>query len=251
MKHLDLDRSGRIATVTLNRGKVNALNHDLILELHRSFEELERDDSVGAVVLTGSGSFFTFGFDIPEFMSWSKDDFIGYLTDFTGFYARCYLFPKPVVAALNGHTIAGGCMIALACDRRIMAEGKGRISLNEIAFGASVFAGCVEMLRGVTGNRIAETILLGGEMYLPEEAFRLGLVDRTCPLDELQDAARGEAAGMAGRDAAAFTSIKKLIRAPVAARMQAAEADSIREFADIWYSEPMRKRLKKIEIRKG
>jgi enoyl-CoA hydratase len=156
-----------------------------------------------------------------------------------------------VVAALNGHTIAGGCMIALACDRRLMAEGKGKISLNEVSFGASVFAGCVEMLRNITGNRTAEKILLSGDMYSPEQALRLGLVDRVCPPGELREAAVQEARDMAARDGTAFESIKKLIREPVAGRMRSGEEASIREFADIWYSEATWKRLEKIEIRKG
>lgn len=141
-------------------------------------------------------------------------------------------------------------MLALACDRRVMAQGKGRISLNEIGFGASVFAGCVEMLRACVGHRTAESVLLSGEMYGAEEALRLGLVDRTAPPEELPAAAVEEARVLGGRDSHAYRSIKALLRGPVAEEIESREAESIREFADIWYSPETWAKLQKIEIRR-
>ena len=99
-----------------------------------------------SVILTGTGRFFSFGFDIPEFLSYSKGEFEGYLDAFTDFYRYLFRFPKPVVAALNGHTVAGGCMMAIACDHRLMVDGKAKIALNEIGFGSSVFAGSTAIL---------------------------------------------------------------------------------------------------------
>lgn len=119
---------------------------------------MEADHNLKAVILTGTGRLFSFGFDIPEFLSFSKEAFSDYLTGFTDLYTYLFSYPKPVVAALNGHTIAGGCMLALACDHRVMAAGKGKISLNEIAFGASVFAGYTEMLRFWVGSATATDI---------------------------------------------------------------------------------------------
>ena len=248
MKHIGIEKTGELALVRLKRGAVNAINHEMVLELLQLFHGLRDDDSVGGVVLTGSGKFFTFGFDIPEFMSWSKDAFIEYLTDFTRFYREVFLFPKPVVAALNGHTIAGGCMIALACDRRLMAEGTSKISLNEVDIGASVFAGATEMLKARVGHAVAEQVLYSGDMYMPEEALSLGLIDRVCPADELLDIAMEEAAGMAARDPVAFAGIKNLLRRPVLDDFSGREAASVQEFADIWYSEETRKKLAKITI---
>lgn len=100
-------KNEEVATVTLNRGKVNALNEIMVEQLKDCFADLERDRQVSSVILTGKGSFFSFGFDIPEFLSYSKDDFTRYLTKFTDLYTYLFLFPKPV-AALNGHAIAGG-----------------------------------------------------------------------------------------------------------------------------------------------
>ncbi len=238
-----------IATITLARGKVNALDEPGVEELQRRLVELERDREVRAVVLTGRGAFFSFGFDIPGFLDYSKEAFTGYLTKFTDLCRALFLFPRPVVAAINGHAVAGGCMLATACDHRVMVSDKARISLNEITFGASVFAGATETLRYCVGSANAQQILFSGAMYAAEQALALGLVDQVTTADALLPRARDVAAELARKAPAAFASIKSLLRDPIAAEAQRREADSIHEFVEIWYSEATRANLQKIEIR--
>jgi enoyl-CoA hydratase/carnithine racemase len=194
--------------------------------------------------LTGEGKFFTFGFDIPEFLSYTKEAFVRYLTKFTGLYTDIFLYSKPVVAALNGHTIAGGCMLAIACDYRLMVPGNAKISLNEINFSSSVFAGSVELMKLWLGQKQAETALLSGAMYSAEEALQLGLIDRIAAAADLGNAAMAKAREFAARDSAAFRSIKKLLRQATAEEMMKREKASILEFIDIWYSEKTWKGLK-------
>jgi enoyl-CoA hydratase/carnithine racemase len=249
MTHVVQSLNSRIAVVTLKRGKVNALNEEVVAELDQTFDGIADDPAVQACILTGHGSFFSFGFDVPGFMKHTRAEFSAFLDGFTGFYTKLFTFPKPVVAALNGHTVAGGCMLAIACDRRIVAEGRGKIALNEVSFGASVFAGCVAMLQACVGHHNAEQILFTGAMLGPTEALDLGLVERVVSPAELIPAAEALATDLAGGDATAFTSIKRLLREPIAEQMRRREADSIREFVDIWYSEPMRQRLREIKIR--
>jgi 3,2-trans-enoyl-CoA isomerase len=248
MSSVHVSKTGEIATVTLARGKVNALNEPMFREIRTSFQDLEKSDEVRAVILTGRGKFFSFGFDIPELLSYSKDDFIRYLTKFASFCSYLFLFPKPVIAALNGHTIAGGCMIANACDCRIMVSEKAKIALNEITFGASVFAGSVAILKFCVGSRNAATILYSGAMYSPDEAARLGLVDQIVPAENLMQTAEKAAVDFASKSAAAFSSIKDLLRRPISEEMAKREQDSLREFADIWYSERTWANLEDIKI---
>ncbi|NQT68595.1 MAG: enoyl-CoA hydratase/isomerase family protein [Desulfobacteraceae bacterium] len=248
MSFVHVSKTGEIATVTLSRGKVNALNEPMLREIRTSFQDLEKSDEVRAVILTGRGKFFSFGFDIPELLSYSKDDFIRYLTTFANFCSYLFLFPKPVIAALNGHTIAGGCMLANACDLRVMVSEKAKIALNEITFGASVFAGSVAILKFCVGSRNAETILYSGTMYSPDEAARLGLVDQIVPAENLMQAAEKAAVDFASKSAAAFSSIKGLLRGPIAEEMAKREQDSLHEFADIWYSEETWAKLQDIKI---
>ena len=249
MPHVHVTTDQRVAEVRLERGKVNALNEEVVDDLADCFRRLARDPGVGSVVLTGTGKFFSFGFDIPAFLGHPKGAFLAYLRKFAALYRDLFAYPKPLVAALNGHAVAGGCMLAVACDVRLMAAGKGKIALNEIAFGSSLFAGSVEMLRYCVGSRNTERIALSGTMYAPEEALALGLVDAVLPEADLLPAAR-EAARMHGaKDPAAFRSVKMLLRGPTLEEMARWEEASLREFVEIWYSERTWERLQKIQIR--
>ncbi|HSE83329.1 MAG TPA: enoyl-CoA hydratase/isomerase family protein [Thermodesulfobacteriota bacterium] len=249
MNLIRLSMSENIATVTLSRPKVNALNEPLVDELHECFQKLADDPVLKSVILTGEGSFFSFGLDVPESLSYSKESFTGFFTRFTDLYASVFLFPKPVVAALNGHTIGGGCILALACDYRLMVSGKAKISLNEVTFGSTVPAGCVEMLKFCVGGKNAESVLYTGAMYSAEGAKGLGLVHEVVSKENLEEAARKVAEDFAKKDSRAFESVKTLLRKQAAEEIRKREKDSILEFVDIWYSESTRNNLQKIKIR--
>jgi enoyl-CoA hydratase/carnithine racemase len=181
-------------------------------------------------------------------MDYSKADFSRFLDSFTSVYTYLFEFPKPVIAAVNGHAIAGGCMLVTACDYRVMASGTARVSLNEVTFGASLLAGSVEMLKYCVGERNAEIIAGGGEMYVAEDALRLGLIDAVVEQSEVMPRSRSIAAAYADKYGPAFAGIKALLRRQVAERMRSHEVASIDEFIDIWYSEKTREQLRKIKI---
>ena len=248
MSFIEISQHGNIATVTLERGKVNALNEPMVEEVTATFQSLEKDAAVKSLILTAKGKFFSFGFDVPEFLGYPKKDFVKYLEKFADLYTYVFQFPKPVVAALNGHTIAGGCMLATACDYRLMVSEKAKISLNEITFGSSVFAGTVEMLKFCVGTKNAQSILYTGVMYSAEEAFHMGLVDQVTTKDKLVEAATKVAQELAKINPSAFRSIKTLLRKPVVEEMLKGDKDSLVEMADIWYSETTWDKLKEIKI---
>lgn len=248
MQYVSLEMDESVAWITLNRGKVNAFNDELRGELDQCLRQLESDPAVRALVLTGTGKFFTFGLDIPELFDYTKEAFTEFLAKFADLYAYLFLFPKPVVAALNGHTIAGGCMLATACDYRLMVSGKAKISLNEITFGSSIFAGSVEMLRTCVGNRNAHAIIYSGAMLTADEALDLGLIDQKTTEGNLRGDASKVAQDFASRDPRAFASMKGLLRKPIADEWKLREQASIAEFVDIWYSESTRGQLEQIRI---
>jgi enoyl-CoA hydratase/carnithine racemase len=249
MAFIQIARDGGIATVTIKRGKVNALNEALVDELHDSFASLQQDTAIRAIVLTGQGKFFSFGFDIPEFLSYPRDDFRRFLKKFTDLYTFIFQYPKPVVAAINGHAIAGGCMLANACDHRIMVSGKAKISLNELSFGSSVFAGSVEILRFLVGSGNAQKVLISASMYSAEEARAMGLLDDVVHGDELSGKAVEVAAYYAGKAPAAFASIKRMLRQQVVESYRDREDEANEAFLDIWYSESTWSKLQEIKIR--
>lgn len=249
MDYFDVSRRGGVAVLTLQRGKVNAINAPVVSEFQAVLDETAGDASAGALVLTGHGKFFSFGLDVPGLYALSREDFTSFLRSFTGVYLSIYTYPKPVVAALNGHAIAGGCMLAIACDRRLMVEGKAKIALNEITFGSTVFAGSTEILRACVGQRNAERVMLSGAMFDAGQALALGLVDHAVAADDLLPLAIEEAGAMASRDSAAFRSMRNLLRGRIAEAIRRCEEESIREFVEIWYSESTRQQLKRIVIR--
>lgn len=240
--------SSNIATVTLNRGKVNPINEQMTEELADCLREFSQDRSVRALIITGNPVFFSFGLDIPEFLGYSKTDFTRFVTRFADLYTELFMFPKPVVGALSGHTIAGGFMLATCCDYRIMVSGKSRISLNEITFGSSLFPGSVEMMKYCVGQRNAEIIAMTGAMYSAEEAKAMGLVDEVCDTNNLMEQAEKAAAGLAALYGPASESIKKLLRTDTAELMKIKDERYREEMVDIWYSNETWERLKQIKI---
>jgi Delta3-Delta2-enoyl-CoA isomerase len=249
MNFITIHTQDRVAIVELHRGKVSALNGQVVGEISTALRSLETAADVRAVVITGQGKFFSFGFDIPEFLSFSREDFTSFLVQFTSLYTYMFGYPKPLVAALNGHTMAGGCMLALACDHRIMVTGNAKIALNEIGFGSSVFAGSTEMLRFAVGSANASRILLTGTLYTAEQAREVGLVDEVASEETVLAVAKKTAAELGAKSSPAFARIKRLLRGPVLEQMRPREAESIREFVEIWYSEVTWKNLKMIVIR--
>jgi len=248
MNDVDVQIHDRIATLTLSRGKVNAINGEVVAQLDAAFRSLESRADVLATILTGRDKFFSFGFDVPEIRSFSRDQFAKFFRQFTDLYTYMFLYPKPVIAAINGHAIAGGCMLALACDRRIMVDGHAKIGLNEIAFGSSVFAGSVEMLRFAIGSGAASEVLYTGAMYSARDAERIGLVQDVSPEADIRERAERVARELASRHPLAFASIKRLLRQSVAEEMVRREEASVNEMVEIWSSEPTRSNLKNIEI---
>jgi Delta3-Delta2-enoyl-CoA isomerase len=248
MDFLTTTTKNHIATVALNRPKVNAINEPAAEQIKACLMELAADPGVKAVILTSSGPFFSFGLDIPEFLGYAKADFIRFVTKFADLYTYLFRFPKPVIAALNGHTIAGGCMLASACDLRIMVTGKSKISLNEINFGSSLFPGSAVMLQYCVGYRNAEHVALTGAMFSAEEARGLGLVDQVVSEEALKDAALVAAKDYAQRYGPAYESIKMLLRRDVSEKMKRKDERYRDEMVDIWYSEQTWKRLQNIKI---
>jgi len=250
MSSLEIQHIDGIATVCMSRGKVNALDGEMVSELRSALRELARRDDTAGVVLTGAGAFFSFGLDVPGLYDLTPAAFTEFLRDFTALYTELFGFPRPLIAALNGHAAAGGCMLALAADLRLMADGPGRIGLNEASFGSSLFAGSVEMLRFAVGDPAAAQVAHRATLFDVAAAAKLGLIDDVVAAEQLLGEARSRAAALSHGHLAAFRSIKALLRGRVIETMRAAEAASIDEFVEIWYSAPTREQLRRIQIRR-
>lgn len=179
-----VERHGNAGLITLNRPKVfNALSDALTRELTAALDELEADDAVGAIVLTGNEKAFAAGADIKEMKDRSFVDV--YLADFiTSSWERITRCRKPIIAAVAGYALGGGCELALMCDFILAAE-TARFGQPEITIGILPGAGATQRLPRFIGKSKAMDMVLTGRMIDAEEAERMGLVARVIPSDKL------------------------------------------------------------------
>ncbi|MBI5267845.1 MAG: enoyl-CoA hydratase/isomerase family protein [candidate division Zixibacteria bacterium] len=249
MPLVNVERLQSTAVVTLSRPPVNAINEQVVAELSQAFRDLERDNTITSIVLTGGGKFFSFGLDVPELYDHTPEQFRSFLISFCALCRQLFLFPKPIVAAINGHAVAGGCVLLLPCDARIAADIPMKVGLTEITLGASLFASTVEMLRYWLTNQHAERLLLVGSMFDAREAQRIGLFDQVVEKTNLQTAALQKAAELATHHGPGYEALRRHIRQPVADRWMAREDISIDEFVSIWYTPETRRKTREVKIR--
>ncbi len=187
-ENIEIESRGHVAIVRLNRPKaLNALCDALIEELGRALDDFEADDNIGCIVLTGSEKAFAAGADIKEMAEKSYMD--AYLSDFiTSGWERVTTCRKPVIAAVAGYALGGGCELAMMCDFIIAAEN-ARFGQPEITIGTIPGAGGTQRLTRFVGKSKAMEMVLTGRMMGAEEAERAGLVSRVVPVEELVDEA--------------------------------------------------------------
>jgi enoyl-CoA hydratase len=183
-RNLLVERRGAVGIVTLNRPQaLNALNADLISELASALDDLETDAGIGAIVLTGSEKAFAAGADVKEMVTKSYPEI--YVEDFiTSGWERVGQCRKPVVAAVAGFALGGGCEIAMMCDI-IIAADNARFGQPEITLGTIPGAGGTQRLARFVGKAKAMDLCLTGRMMDATEAERAGLVSRVVPVTEL------------------------------------------------------------------
>ena len=178
-----VETRGAVGIVTLNRPKaLNALNTALIDELNRAIAGFEADEAIGAIVLTGSEKAFAAGADIKEMQSRSYVD--AYLGDFLTSWDRLAACRKPVIAAVAGYALGGGCELAMMCDI-IIAADTAKFGQPEIQLGVMPGAGGTQRLTRIVGKSKAMDMILTGRMMDAEEAERAGLVSRIVPAADL------------------------------------------------------------------
>ncbi len=199
------ERRDKVALVTLNRpDKRNALSIALRNEIDQCLQELEADDAVSAVVITGAGPVFCAGFDTTEF---SPDKLQAVEESSSRYHRRLAEFGKPLVAAVNGSAMGGGLDLAVLCDVRIAAEGVV-FAHPEIKFGAPVLFG---PLREIIGGGLARDLCLTGRRIDVQEAYRIGLVSKVVAGDRLLDEAVAYASTIAEAPLPALKATKRMI----------------------------------------
>lgn len=222
-----------VAVLTMGHGKANALDIEFCDALTACFHVLRKADAKAAV-LTGQGTIFSAGVDLKRLSAGGADYIRAFLPALHRLYDAVFFHPKPVVAAVNGHAIAGGCVLACCADRRIMARDAGRIGVTEILVGVPFPALAFEILRFAVPPRYLSEFTLSGATYATDEALRRGWIDEVAEPGDLTDDAIAVARELSLLSPAAFAQTKSQIRQPVTDRIKRHGEVTDKVVTEIW-----------------
>lgn len=232
----------------MRHGPANALDPVLVAQLDASLDEAERHGR--PLVLTGRERFFSAGLDLAG-LPRDRQEMSRFVDAFDALLLRLFRFPCPTVAAVNGHAVAGGAILAAACDVRLGASGSYRIGVSEVALGVIFPAVAFEILRAaIPAPRTAE-VLLRGTLTGPEDAVTSGFLHELAPPDELDGRALERARELGALPREAYTHTKRELRAEFAERAAAKSATKRNRFLDTWFSKESAARRRAILTRPG
>ena len=234
----------RVLVMRLEGGKANAMTSEVLDTIERLVDGLEHGPAC-AGVLVGYDRFFSAGLAITKLVDLDRPAMRMFIERFARSMTRVLACEKPIVAAINGHAIAGGCVLALMCDWRVMADDpKLKIGLNETQLGIGLPAVVIEPLRAQVPPTSLVPIALEGRLFDPAAALALGLVHELAPGAALEARAHAKAAALAALPLAATAQVKRALRAPVLDAMMKASAVETERWLDSWFSEAGRERVR-------
>ncbi|MEI2455871.1 enoyl-CoA hydratase/isomerase family protein [Lysobacter firmicutimachus] len=235
MSFVETQTHGDIVEIRLNRAPVNALDPQLCNETREAIDKAVSHGAHG-IVLSGGPKVFSAGLDVPYLLSLGgrKDHLLLAWQAFFGLARALASSPVPVVAAIGGHAPAGGCVLALCCDYRIMASGPFRIGLNETEVGLVAPEGIQRLMRRVVGTYRAERLLVAGELVDAETALNIGLVDELVEIEHVATRGRVWLEQLLSLPRSAMLHTRALARADLvdALRPEHIELD---RFIEAWY----------------
>jgi len=230
---IDVRKHDDVTVLELAHGKANALDLELCRRVADVLDDLERDGAP-AIVITGRGRIFSAGVDLKRLLDGGADyarEFVPVLTDAL---RGIFEYPGPVVAAINGHAVAGGCVLASAADRRIMSDSGGRVGIPELRVGVPFPASAIEIMRSTLAPSRLRALVYGGITLDARSAVDWGLIDQIVPAESLLETAVAAAADLARIPAGAFSVSKAQIRLPALERMDIADTVAGEQVMELW-----------------
>lgn len=231
-----------LAVLRIEAGKANAINPEFLAGLDRLLAEFEESDA-RAAVLTGYDGFFSAGLDLVQLECLERPAMKELMQSFERVMGRIFRCPRPVVAAINGHAIAGGCVLALQADYRVMADGKARMGLNETQLGVGLPTLVIESLRCQLLPDSWMPVALEGGLFDSEQALLLGLVDEIGEPEEVLEIASSKARDLGAIPAAAYAQVKLALRRPALEILDGDTEAASEAWLDTWFAEVTRERL--------
>jgi len=218
-----------VAVLRLAHGKVNAMSMEFCEALIARFAEIS---SARAVVMTATGRTFSAGVDLVRLLEGGAPYVRKFLPVLSNMFVTVFSHPAPVVAAINGHAIAGGCVLACAADKRLMARDSGHIGVTELLVGVPFPPAAIEIMRCAAAPQFFADAILSGATYTPAEAVARGFIHDVVEPQALLERAVAAAKALAALPPKAFALTKRQVRAPALERMQSPELDAA--IAQIW-----------------
>jgi len=232
------------AILNLQRGKANVINQLMVDEIRTAINELESNDQVKGLIITGHPGFFSAGLDVKELYRYDKDQIRTFLHDFGKMHNELLRFTKPMVAAINGHCPAGGTVIVIAADYRVMVEGEQyTIGLNEMQVNIQVTDILIKGYNFWIGQSKACEYLLEGKLATPSEALTVGLVNAVVPASQLMEKAQQQMQQYLSADQDIFRLTKAKIRRDWLASIDDDDLSELDQALDIWWKPEVRQKM--------
>lgn len=246
MSTIRVERAGNLALLRLDKDRGNAIDEALIGDLLKLVPDLARDASVAGVLLASAHpKLFSPGLDLVGLVELDRPAMERFMLAFAEAMGSLYALPKPVVAAVNGHAVAGGCILALTADWRCLKRG-AQIGLNEVKVGVPLPWSIATLLRASVSPHSLARVALLGRNFADAEALEVGLADELLDAEGFEAACLARLEEFAEKDAAALARTKVYLRQGVLDEMRSREAELAGEWLDSWFSEPTRARIRAI-----
>lgn len=242
---LDLIRHDDILELRLARPPVNALDAGLIRALREAIEAAPRDGARG-IILSGRSGLFSGGLDVPSLLQLDRPGMAQVWRDLFGTCAALARSPIPSVAAITGHSPAGGAVLSIFCDYRVMARGAYRIGLNEVQVGLVVPEPIQRGLRRLVGAFRAERLMVAGAMVDSEEALRIGFVDELVDVDHVTARAQLWLKELLVLPPRSMSETRRIARADLADGFAGIESFNVDEYVDGWFGEESQRVLREL-----
>jgi enoyl-CoA hydratase len=236
---MDLERIDDLAIVRMRGGKANAMSREFLISLADLFERAENSDA-RAIVLVGYDKYFSAGLALPSLISLDRSAIRDFIELFSATMLQVFRCPRPVIAAVNGHAIAGGCVLAMMADFRVIAAGGTKIGLNEVQLGIGLPSVVVEPLRLQVPPRSLLPIALEGTIFTAEEARDVGLVEEIAEPSELEARAISKARVLAKAPRTGVSQVKLALRRPAIEAIETRGAAERERWLDTWFSDAAR-----------
>jgi enoyl-CoA hydratase len=242
-----IEKNGPLAILRLDKGRGNAIDEPFAQELRDAARQLAADGSLRGVLLASANpKLFSPGLDLVTLSAYDRPSMERFMGVFAEAVWALYELPRPVVCAVNGHAVAGGCILALTADYRILRRGGAQMGLNEVKVGVPLPWSVAVLLRSAVPAPALSQVALLGRNFADDDALKVGLADELADADGFEDHCLARLEEFAEKDPIAMAITKIYLRAGVVMQMKAQERDRIGEWLDSWFSEGTRARIKEI-----